>query len=172
MFHDEGRFGRISDPRHCWAPQGVRPEVPVQIVREYTYVFAAVSPHDGTLDSLILPEVNTEMMSLFLKEVSLRHSEEFILMFLDKAGWHRATQLKIPANIRLAWLPAYSPQCNPVEHLWEEIREKWFTNLVFPSLESVEDLLVEALATLENDSQRTQNLTGFEWIISISLKAN
>ena len=172
MFQDEGRFGRISDPRHCWAPKGIRPEVPVQIVREYTYVFAAVSPHDGILDSLILPEVNAEMMSLFLEEVSARHPDEFILMFLDKAGWHRARQLSIPANIRLAWLPAYSPQCNPVEHLWDEIREKWFVNLVFPTLDAVEDLLAQALATLEKDSEKTRTLTGFDWIVSTSLNAN
>ncbi len=70
MFQDEGRFGRISDPRRCWAPTGLRPDVPGQVIREYTYAFAAVSPHDGTLDSLILPEVNTEMMSIFLEEVS------------------------------------------------------------------------------------------------------
>jgi hypothetical protein len=67
MFQDEARFGRINDPRRCWAPSGIRPEVPCQIVREYTYVYAAASPHDGTLDSLVLPEVNGEMMSIFLE---------------------------------------------------------------------------------------------------------
>jgi hypothetical protein len=66
MFQDEGRFGRISDPRRCWAPHGVRLVVPSQVVREYTHAFAAVSPHDGVLDSLILPDVNAQMMSLFL----------------------------------------------------------------------------------------------------------
>jgi len=69
------------------------------------------------------------------------------------------------------WLPPYSPQCNPVEHIWEEIREKWFVNLVFESLDDVENLLVEALATLENDAKRVYNLTAFEWIISVALKA-
>ena len=172
MFADEGRFGRISDPRKCWAPEGIRPDVPRQIVREYDYAFAAVSPQDGILDSLILPEVNAEMMSLFLAEVSARHPEEFILMVMDQAGWHRARALRIPENIRLMWLPPYSPQCNPVEHLWDEIREKWFANRVFGSLAAVEDTLVEALATLEKDHQRMLGLTGFDWIISIPLNAN
>jgi hypothetical protein len=86
MFEDEARFGRISDPRRCWAPAGVRPSIPVQIVREYEYAYAAVSPHDGVLDTLVLPQVNTD---------------EFILMVLDGAGWHRAKQLPIPANMRL-----------------------------------------------------------------------
>ena len=172
MFQDEGRFGRISDPRRCWAPGGVRPDVPKQVVREYTYAFAAVSPHDGTLDSLILPEVNTEMMSLFLEEVSIRHSEEFIMMFMDQAGWHRARDLQIPENMKLLWLPAYSPQCNPVEHLWEEIREKWFENKVFDSLDSVEDTLVSALAILEKDKKKVLGLTGFEWIVHICMNTN
>ena len=154
MFQDEGRFGRINDPRRCWAPSGVRPDVPQQVVREYTHAFAAVSPHDGILDSLILPEVNAEMMTLFLEEVSRRHSDEFIMMFMDQAGWHKAKALKIPENMSLFWLPAYSPQCNPVEHLWEEIREKWFENKVFDSLDSVEDTLVTALATLEKDKKK------------------
>lgn len=171
MFQDEGRFGRISDPRRCWAPYGVRPDVPQQVVREYTHAFAAVSPHDGTLDSLILPEVNAEMMSLFLEEVSRRHPDEFIMMFMDQAGWHRARALKVPENMRLFWLPAYSPQCNPVEHLWEEIREKWFENKVFDSLDSVEDILVAALVALENNKKKVLGLTAFEWIISISMNA-
>ena len=70
MFQDEGRFGRISMLRRCWAPRGLRPDVPSQIVREYTYGYVAVSPHDGTMDSLILPLVSEQAMSLFLREVS------------------------------------------------------------------------------------------------------
>lgn len=171
MFQDEGRFGRINDPHRCWAPKGVRPEVAVQIVREYTYAYAAVSPHDGVMDSLILPEVNAGAMSIFLAEVAKRHPNEFILMVMDQAGWHKAKDLVIPRNIRLIWLPPYSPQCNPVENIWDEIREKWFPNLVFNSLEAVEDTLVEALLALENDNRRTQSIAGFEWIVRMCLTA-
>lgn len=172
MFQDEGRFGRISDPHRCWAPSGIRPDVPQQVVREYTYAFAAISPHDGTLDSLVLPEVNAEMMSLFFEEVSIRHADEFIMMFMDQAGWHRAKELRIPINMGIYWLPPYSPQCNPVEHLWDEMREKWFENKVFHSLNAVEDELVTSLATLEKDNHTVAGLTGFEWIVSISMNAN
>lgn len=171
MFQDEGRFGRISDPRRCWAPEGCRPDVPQQIVREYTYAFAAVCPHDGIMDSLILPEVNASMMSLFLAEVASRHVDEFILMFMDQAGWHKARGLIIPKNMRLIWLPPYSPQCNPVEHVWEEIREKWFYNMVFASMDAVEDMLVDALIKLEHDQKRILSLTGFDWLISIRMNA-
>ena len=139
MFQDEARFGRINDPRRCWAPKGVRPEVGMQIVREYTYAFGAVSPHDGTLDSLVLPVVTAETMSIFLKEVAQRHPEEFILMFLDGAGWHRANDLAVPENMRLEALPPYSPQLNPAEHVWDEIREKWWPTKFVDSLGPAED---------------------------------
>ena len=166
MFQDEARFGRINDPRRCWAPKGCRPEVGLQIIREYTYAFGAVSPRDGILDTLVLPVVTAEAMSIFLAEVGQRHPEEFILMFLDGAGWHRANNLVIPENMRLEALPPYSPQLNPVEHLWDEVREKWFANEVFDSLGGVEDRLVEALVALENDKKLVASTTGFEWIVN------
>lgn len=171
MFQDEARFGRINDARHCWAPQGVRPEVPVQIVREYTYVFGAASPHDGVLHTLVLPEVNAEAMSLFLAEVARHHPNQQIVMVLDGAGWHRAGDLVVPKNIQLLALPPYSPQLNPVEHLWEEVREKWFPNLVFDSLDAVEDRLVEALRSLQNNPDSVVSICGFDWIINIPMNA-
>jgi transposase len=144
----------------------MRPDAPAQFVREYTYAFAAVCPFDGALDTLILPEVNAQTMSLFLAEVASRHPEDFILMFMDRAGWHRAHNLVVPNNMRLDWLPPYSPQCNPVELLWDEIREKYFSNRVFHSLDAVESVLCEALVTLEQSPRRVASLTGFDWIVS------
>jgi len=141
------------------------------LVREYSYAFAAVSPHDGTLDSLILPEVDTQAMSIFLAEVAARHPQDIILMVLDGAGWHKAKGLEIPENIRLISLPPYSPQLNPAEHLWEEIREKWFTNLVFDSLDAVENHLAEALRSLEQNQEKVKSLTGFDWIVNCNLIA-
>jgi transposase-like protein len=142
------------------------------MVREYEYAFAAVSPQDGTLDTLVLPTVNTEAMNVFLAEVSQRHANEFLIMVLDGAGWHRAKRLQVPANMRLVSLPAWSPQLNPVEHVWDEVREKCFSNRVFASLAAVEEQLVEALLALETDPVRVASLTGFPWITDISLNAN
>jgi transposase len=171
MFQDEARFGGINDPRRCWAPRGLRPQVCARIVREYTDVFAALSPHDGPLDTLVLPEVNALALSMFLAEVSQRHPQDYILLVLDGAGWHRARDLRVPENICLLPLPPYSPQLNPVEHLGEEIREKWLPKLVFDSLAGVADRLLEALAALENDPDRVAQITGYDWIISIPLNA-
>ena len=149
----------------------MRPEVPCQMVREYTYGFVALSPHDGMLDSLILPQVCEEAMSLFLREVSERHPDEFILMILDGAGWHKAKALKVPENMELIFLPPYSPQLNPVEHIWDSIRETDFSNQVFNSIEGVEDQLVRSLVALEQHPASVASMTGFPWILSINLNA-
>jgi hypothetical protein len=92
-------------------------------------------------------------------------------MVMDQAGWHLAGQLCVPANMRLMFLPPYSPELNPAEHLWEVIREDRFANLVFKDLDAVEQALTGGLVALESDRARTQSMTGFDWITSISLNA-
>lgn len=141
------------------------------MVREYTYAYAAVSPADVVLDSLILPRVNAQAMSLFLHEVAQRHPNDFILMVMDKAGWHVANDLVIPENMRLIFLPPYSPELNPVEHLWDEILEKWFPNRVFRSLKKVQSVLADALVTLENSAFRVSSITEFHWIVRLMMMA-
>ena len=167
MFQDEGRFGLLGTPRRCWAPRSIRPVVGARLQRKYLYAFAAVSPHDGVLDSLILPWVNAETMSLFLATVAERHDDEFIVMVMDQAGWHIAGNLQVPSNMRLVLLPPYSPELNPAEHLWEALREDWFANTVFHDLDAVEDALEGGLIDLESNPQRVQAMTGFNWITSI-----
>lgn len=172
MFQDEGRFGLLGDPRRCWAPRGIRPVVGARLVREYTYAFSAVSPHDGVMDSLVLPFVNAETMSLFLAMVAGRHPEEFIVMVMDQAGWHIAGDLVVPANMRILFLPPYSPELNPAEHIWKALRGDWFANTVFKGMGAVMATLCQGIRAMESDPARIQKLTGFDWIVSISLNAN
>lgn len=136
------------------------------VTQEYTYAYAAVSPLDGILDTLILPSVNGACMQIFVDEVASRHAEENILMVVDGAGWHRSQNLKMPSNLRLHLLPAYAPELNPVEHLWDDLREKSFHNRVFDSLDSLEAHLEQALASFEKSHQRTRGITGWPWIIN------
>jgi transposase len=172
MLQDEARFGLLGDVRPCWAPPGMRPVARARVVREYTYAFAAVSPEDGAMVSLVLPRACAETMSIFLDEVSRRFPDEIVLMILDGAGWHISRDLDIPPNVVLEPLPPYSPELNPVEHLWEELREKWFGNEVFESLDAVEDRLVEALRELEASPGRVASMTGFPWLLSCAMNAN
>lgn len=171
MFQDEGRFGLLGTPRRCWAPARQRPVVGARLQRQYLYAFGAVSPHDGVMDSLVLPWVNAQMMSLFLAEVGQRHADEFVLMIMDQAGWHIAGELVVPENMRLLFLPPYSPELNPAEHLWKSLRQNCFANHVFDTLDSVERALSKGLAALEADRQQTQSMAGFKWITSISMNA-
>lgn len=172
MFQDEGRFGLLGTPRRCWAPRGTRPVVGARLERKYIYAFSAVSPHDGVMDSLVLPWVNAHTMSLFLAEVAQRHADEFVLMVMDQAGWHIAGELAVPENMRLMFLPPYSPELNPAEHLWKAIREDCFANHVFKGLDTVEQALTSGLVALETNHARTRSMTGFKWITSISLNAS
>ncbi len=80
MAQDEGRFGRISRPKRCWAPSGIRPSVPSQVVRESMYVFAAFAPTLGRLVCLVLPSANTAMMNIFLEHLGQALADYFIVM--------------------------------------------------------------------------------------------
>lgn len=166
MFQDEGRFGRISLPRRCWAPPGIRPLCGAQIIREYIYAYSAISPLDGAIDSLIAPYANTEVMAIFLRQVAERFNNDFIIMFMDKASWHTAGKLKVPENMKLLFLPPYSPQLNPVEHLWKEIKEKYFENVVFDSIDAVENRLMKALTFMNQTPDTVKSFSGFDWIVT------
>jgi transposase-like protein len=136
------------------------------VSQEYVYAYAAVSIANGELDTLILPHVNTFCMQLFLDEVAARHPDERIVMVLDGAGWHKALALKLPEKMRLIFLPLYSPELNPVEHIWDEVREKSFGNVVFNSLDALESHLEASLITLEQDRSRVHSIVAWPWIIN------
>jgi transposase len=102
-------------------------------------------------------------MSLFLEEISQRYPDEYILMFMDQAGWHKAKALRIPANIELAFLPPYSPELNPQEQIWDELREKFFGNKLFTSLQAVIDTAVRGLQHLEASPLTVASLTQRTW---------
>jgi len=170
MFQDEARFGRISDVRKCWCPKPYRPLCQAMMTHEYTYAYAAVSVVDGQMDTLILPSVNSVCMQIFLDEVATRHPENRIIMVLDGAGWHKANSLKIPGNMRLINLTPYSPELNPVEHIWDELREKYFHNKVFDSIDALEKNLEYSLLSMELDHQRVRSIVAWPWIINALLK--
>ena len=142
-----------------------------RLERKYIYAFAAVSPHDGVTDSLVLPWVSAQTMSMFLAEIAERHADEFVVMVMDQAGWHIADELAVPRNMRIVFLPPYSPELNPVEHIWEALREDCFANNVFANLDAVENILTGGLRAIEASPSRTQAQTGFQWVTSISLNA-
>jgi transposase len=70
-------------------------------------------------------------MRIFLDEIAHKRRDDKIAMVLDGAGWHKPKSLKAPKNIRFIHMPPYSPELNPAEHIWDELREKGFHNRVF-----------------------------------------
>lgn len=93
-------------------------------------------------------------------------------MVLDGASSHKSKDLQLPENIRLVGLPPYSPELNPQEHVWDELREKEFPNRVFNDLDAVVRQLHSGLPRLSRDHDALRRLTAWPWIVSLNLKAN
>ncbi len=140
--------------------------------REFVYVYGAVSPIEGELDWMICRQMNTDHMTAFLAQVSAAHKDEFMLMVVDGASSHVSKGLVVPENIRLLRLPPYAPELNPQEHVWDELREKEFSNRVFSDLTSVMRQLEAGLPRLANNNSALRSLTAWPWIISLNLNAN
>lgn len=116
------------------------------------------------MTSLILPTANTEMMNIFLNQVSIDNPENFILMLVDQAGWHTSNRLNIPENIKIINLPPRSPELNPTEHVWDEIREKYFSNKAFKTLDAVESQLCKGLNELASNPGKLSSMTNFPYL--------
>jgi hypothetical protein len=140
--------------------------------REFTYVYGAVSPLEGDLDTMRCAKMDTEHMGMFLAQVSAAHSDEFMLMIVDGASSHVAKALVVPENIRLHRLPPYAPELNPQEHLWDELREKEFPNRVFADMAGVQRQLDEGLPRLAADHAKIKSICGWPWIVALNLNAN
>ena len=166
-FQDEARFGRMSNPRSCWAPAPHRPVVNLALVREFRYEYAAVSPWDGCLDYVTAEKMNTDSMTRFLAQVSAAHSEEFIVMVLDGASSHKSKDLKIPDNISLIPLPPYSPELNPAEQIWNTLRRDYFANRVFDSLDAATKQAERGLAEMAANNSAVRQLTNWPWISAV-----
>lgn len=172
MFQDEARFGRMVRIRRCWSPCPWRPQVDNGYERQFVYVYGAVSPLEGQLDWKICAEMNTERMGEFLRQVSQAHENEYIVMVLDGASSHKSKDLVIPENMGFHRLPAYSPELNPQEHVWDELREKEFPNRVFESMDGVLAQLHAGLPRLAANTKGLRSLTAWPWIVSLNLNAN
>jgi transposase len=165
MFADEARFGRINRPRPCWAPTGTRPEVASQLIREYIYLYGAVSPKDGTCIYLIMPTSNTACFQAFLNVLARKFARQDILLVLDGAPNHRCGDLALPDNIALLFLPPYSPELNPKENLWDEIREKIFKNYALKSIDAVRAKLKQAILYVARNPKTVKSITSFPYIV-------
>lgn len=164
---DEARFGCINRPVACWAPRGVRPEVGSQTIRSFVYAVSGVCSADGSIDSLIMPSMQTECFQHFVDYIAHCHPTRMNVLVCDGAASHDPRALALPGNVRIITLPPYSPQLNPVEQVWDVIRERHFANHTHDCLDEVEAVLTNALLELDEDPITLQTLTGYDWILKI-----
>ena len=162
MFQDEAGFGRINKPKRCWCSKKVRPSVPCHHIREYRYAFGAVEPMTGDYFFLVLPYCDTICMNVFLRELSKEYPDDQILMVCDGAAWHKSKGLKVPENISLLHIPPYTPEMNPIEQIWKQLRSMGFKNEVFKTLDHVVDRLCSTIRGLSKDL--VKNITCRHWI--------
>lgn len=165
VFQDEARFGRLPVIRSAWAPPGIRPKVQAAVERQYRYVYGAVSPVEGELDWMVTEKMNTENMQCFLDMVRKAHPEDYILMVVDGASSHVSGGLVVPGSMTLLKLPPYSPELNPVEHLWDHVREKACANHYSKTLDDVIVRVNEELGRLGKCAATVASMFCWPWII-------
>lgn len=165
MFQDEARFGRLPVIRSAWAPPGIRPKVKAAVEREFRYLYGAISPIEGEVDWMASDAMNTENMSKFLELVRNAHPDDYILMIVDGASSHKGTKLIVPKNMTLLGMPPYSPELNPVENLWDHVREKACANFFFKKLDEVVQKVNEELTLLATQAATVASMFCWSWII-------
>jgi len=137
-FQDEARIGQKNKITRRWARRGSRPSAPHDQRTRSAYIFGAICPAEGKGATLVLPRCTTAAMALHLIEISSAVAPgAHAVLLLDQAGWHMTGKLSVPANITLLPLPAKSPELNPVENIWQFMRDNWLSNRVFTSYEDI-----------------------------------
>ena len=127
-FQDEARVGQKNKITRRWAKRGTRPSAPRDQRTASAYIFGAICPAEGKGAGLVLPSCNSEAMALHLAEISLAVAPgAHALVLLDQAGWHVSKKLTVPGNMTLVPLPPKSPELNPVENIWQFIRDNWLS---------------------------------------------
>ena len=147
-----------------WARRGTRPRQPADQRYKSVYLFGAICPARGKGAALALPFADTEAMQLHIEEIS-RHVAKgaHAVLLMDRAGWHTTTKLKIPKNITPIFLPSRAPELNPVENVWQYLRQNWLSNLVFHPYDAIIDAASEAWQKLLAEPQTITSIGMRDW---------
>jgi len=160
------RFGTRTELSRRWTAKGSRPTGRQRIGYRYGYLSVALNPQTGELFALILPDMRTESFQAFINEFKKFVGEsKFVRLITDGAAAHRSRKLKIADSITIEHLPPYSPELNPVERLFKELRQP-LKNRVFDSIEEVEAAVIKAVEPYFADGARVQKLTFYSWLHS------
>ncbi len=139
-FQDEARIGQKNKQTRRWAKRGTRPEAIQDLRNRSAYIFGAICPKEGKAAGIVMPKCNTFAMELHLEEISLAVAKNaHAVIIMDQAAWHTSGKLKVPDNITIVPLPPKSPELNPVENIWQFMRDNWLSNRVFKSYNDIVD---------------------------------
>ena len=148
-----------------WWTRGERPTGICDRRFTFAYIFGAAKIGSDEAFALVMPEVNTESMQIFLDEFSKTlPADEIAIMYADQAGWHGAKALRIPANVRLLAIPAYTPEVNPVERIWLYLKERYLSPPLHADYDGIVDATCAAWNTLMQEAGRIASLCTYPWL--------
>lgn len=163
-FQDEARIGRKTKITRRWAKRGTRPSAPKDQRTRSAWIYGAICPEKGVGAALVLPYCNTHSMNLHLQEISaIIAPEGHTIVIVDQAGWHFPKALQIPNNITLLRLPPRSPELNPVENIWQFMRDNWLSNKIFTPYNDIVDHYCFAWNQLVDQPWRIMSIGIREW---------
>jgi transposase len=120
---------------------------------------ATVCPANGESAGLLSPYVDNQIMSIFLKQFSRQLPEDIhAVLIWDQAGFHKAKELSVPENISIIELPAYSPELNPVENLWQYLRSHYWSNRSYDGYDDLRRAACEAWQAVCLDSELIRSI--------------
>jgi putative transposase len=144
-FEDEARVGQQGTLTRIWTKKGTRTRLKKQGQFLYAYIWGFVCPQNDSGFSFIFPSCDTDIMNELLKELSkVVTPGKHAVLVLDNAAWHRSKGIKLPTNISVLPLPPYSPELNPVEQIWEQLRQQSLANREFADYEAIVDACSDA----------------------------
>jgi len=141
---DETRYGLLPTTRRRITERGIKPVAEINLRYESVYLYGAAEPLTGERFFFEFSHLTSDCFQCFLEKFSEAFSKSLNLLVLDKGRFHQAKSLKIPENIVFLFLPPYSPELNPIERLWQDIKDKLFTQ-TYKTLGSVYILSSESL---------------------------
>jgi hypothetical protein len=162
---DEMRYGLMSNVRRSWSKIGVRTVIENQQEFKSRYCYSAISPIDGDAFHLMdMQNTTTEEMELFLEALQEHYPDNHLVIVWDNAPSHRSKSL-LREDMTIIHLPSYSPQLNPVERFFGEMR-KFTANRIFrEGMSSLSLVVEEALLELSHAPQKLRQLCGYDWIL-------
>lgn len=163
LFADEAWWGLTTEVRRVWA-RGPRPTQPIWRGRSWTPVIGAAEPATGRFLSLVAGRLDAAWFGLFLALLAAEYAGERVVLVVDRAGWHTARSLAVPANVILWFLPPHSPELNPVEQVWGWLRGRSTRGRLFTALDRLVDERCVALNALADDPARVRSLTDQSWL--------